>query len=352
MDYSNPNKIPEKTSEKKVDTKKPVQKVLPNDVPLAETKKPVDAKPKIGQQTVPSPTAAPSNWYGEGIKIGQQTVPSPTAVPKEVPVDENAPYDPVAKEIRDFQNGVYETPGVVPDRPMNFSDINFAQKLMGFSDASKDKIWDSEKERQGIKIPFKDQVANIPVEALVAKPATKTPAKAVETKPEVVVPPPAVGVEPQPEPVVAEAKVEPPKEDFWAMVGNIAAQTGMGIAEVLQAGIAGRTAAMQGRALDFEKETTQGKRLAREQQNALLQAEKQEKEDARKFQADQGQLDRDAKWNELIQSGVDVKEARKEMQAFDAQQNALTRANAKELAYIQGAGRVQAAEKAPNWRMQ
>lgn len=318
MDYSNPNKIPDKTTEKAVDTKSKIK---------------------------PQPTNIP----GAGIKIGGQTVPSPTALHKEVPVDENAPYDPVAKELRDYQNYTQSTDGVVPDRPLNFSDIQFAQKLMGFNDKSKSNIWNSEKERQGITIPFIDKAQQIPVEAVKKLAPTPSP---VITKPPVLTEP-VVGSEPQPAPVVEEKKAEAKKgDDFWSMIGNIAAQTGLGIGEILQAGVAGRTAGMQGRALDFAKETSQGQRLAKEAEDALTKAQKDEQQAARAFTAEQGQLDRDAQWKAIMQSNATDAEKLKAMQQFEAQQNALSRANQKDIAMISGAGRVQAAEKGGNWRMQ
>lgn len=92
----------------------------------------------------------------------------------------------------------------------------------------------------------------------------KTPAQPV-TAPAPIVDQ-SVAAPPMPEkPVFSEAPAienpEPaaPHGIDWNKVGEIAKNTGKSVIDILQAAIAGRTAGLQGRALDFDKETLAGK---------------------------------------------------------------------------------------------
>jgi hypothetical protein len=77
---------------------------------------------------------------------------------------------------------------------------------------------------------------------------------------------------------------EPKKKGIdWGKIGDIAAKTGMGLAEILQAAIAGRTAGLMGEKLDFSADTAIGRRMAQEQADKDAAASQAEREADRAY---------------------------------------------------------------------
>ncbi len=145
---------------------------------------------------------------------------------------------------------------------------------------------------------------------LQEKPATPAPVEPTPrantvTEPTVEVPAsmpengdlPNAGEEPPaPTPRVEEKNGEPKKGFDWGKVLEIAGNTGMGLAGILQAAIQARTDAMTGNQFDFERSTTLGRKAKETRENRAREQELAFEEKLRgadrQFQVEQAALDR------------------------------------------------------------
>jgi hypothetical protein len=124
---------------------------------------------------------------------------------------------------------------------------------------------------------------------------------------------------------VKVTKKEVEKAGFdWDKVGQIAKDTGMGILGVIQAAIAGRTAGLQGRNLDWDKDTMLGReegKRAQEQarQDALSQIEGDRDFQMQKMQADQQFAAEQNQLTQEYQAAMQAAKSEDEKAAMQAQ---------------------------------